>query len=459
MPRAPVARMTRLQSALRNSIDGRSDHSRIFLTLLSVGGLLGLAKLIGAAKEIAVAARYGISPTTDAYTLLMSFVISPVGIWTSLLTLALLPLHIRLSKSSPQEFQQFRREFFGFTILVGIAGGIIMFAGLSILLAGNWLGLHKGSLGLAQEMLVPVALFVPLSFVNVFLAVRLMAQRGVANSLLDGTPALVTCVCVLIFAVNTPNPLVWGLIAGTILQGILLMLAQSRGDPIDFPSFRFRAKHWNTLLKGLFIVVISQAILALTDTVDQTMAVHYGAGSNAALGYANRLMALPIALGVTAITRALLPALTDIRDSGRGEIYLRHVANRWMQALFAGGSIVTIVGWFAAPWAVRVFYQHGAFTPHDSVFVVNLLRASLFRLPPYFAGIAIMQLLVSRAENSVYVYVSVINVCNLAIKILGNYLLGKLFGVPGIMLATAVMYMFSMLALSVLSRRLPPTSL
>ena len=51
-----------------------------------------IAKFAGAAKEMAVAWRYGVSATVDAYVFVFNLINMPVSIWFSVLTVVLIPI-------------------------------------------------------------------------------------------------------------------------------------------------------------------------------------------------------------------------------------------------------------------------------------------------------------------------------------------------------------------------------
>jgi len=62
------------------------DHRAIFRGIAWVSLFVVLAKLVGAAKEMAVAYQYGVSANVDAYLFVFNFISWPVGVWFTVLT-------------------------------------------------------------------------------------------------------------------------------------------------------------------------------------------------------------------------------------------------------------------------------------------------------------------------------------------------------------------------------------
>jgi putative peptidoglycan lipid II flippase len=170
------------------------------------------------------------------------------------------------------------------------------------------------------------------------------------------------------------------------------------------------------------------------------VATRLGAGANSTLGYATRLTGLAISLGALAVSRALLPALSRVAEAGPR----RSVAFQWSVLLFAAGLATALGAWAAAPWGIRLFYQHGQFHAGDTAAVTNLFRLSLTQLPFYFAGMAMVQLLASTGDYRAF---AAIGVGALAVKIGAVAALVGPLGLGGVILSTALMYLFTFAAL------------
>ncbi len=91
-----------------------------------------VGKLAGAAKEMAIAYRYGLSREVDAYLFVFNLVSWPIGVWFSILTVVLVPLAARMRQTDPSELPRFRSELLGFVILLGLALALAGWSGLPL---------------------------------------------------------------------------------------------------------------------------------------------------------------------------------------------------------------------------------------------------------------------------------------------------------------------------------------
>jgi peptidoglycan biosynthesis protein MviN/MurJ (putative lipid II flippase) len=165
------------------------------------------------------------------------------------------------------------------------------------------------------------------------------------------------------------------------------------------------------------------------------MVAHLDPAAIATLGYATRILALIIGIGATAITRAILPILSDAETESGAHAW--RVASKWSAAFMALGAIAAIVGWFLAPFVVQLMFERGAFTAADTAAVAEVLRYGLLQLPFCFSSVIIAQLWAARSRYGVFLTV---NTVGLIVKLAANAVLIERFGINGAMIATALMY-------------------
>ena len=402
----------------------------VFVLLFMVIG-----KVVGAAKEIAVAAAYGTGPIMDGYVFLFNLLSWPSTIFSNVCFITLIPFLLRIKRRSPQELALLRREILGTTLLFGCLIALVVGGALSFALSLGITGLPLRTAQLANMMLMPMLMGIPLSTMAGFLAANLMAHGKQANTLLEGVPALCILVVVVSISSRSPTQLAWATLAGFFLQVVLLFFAQPFGERAPRPLLTWRSPSWRDLSRGIGVVLAGVALPAFTEVVDQIMVAPLGAGANATLGYANRVISLLLGLGVTTIGRALLPTLSDV--GSQHATRAQRIASSWAAALFLGGVMLGFVAWLFAPWGIKALFERGAFSPRDTADVVSVFRLGLFQLPFYFSGVVMAQLIASRRDYRKFLYIGIIN---LVTKITGNILLIPILGVDGAMVATSIMY-------------------
>lgn len=425
-----------------------SDHRQILRAMLSVSLFVTIAKFIGAAKEMAVAAAYGTSVVVDAYGFLTTLLNWPSAILSGVTITVFVPYLVRLTPHTADEAAAFKREFLGTTFLAGGVVALVAGCTMSSALSNGLTDLPPQTAFLAKAMLLPMVLAVPVGIIAPFLAANVMAQHRQTNTLLEGVPALCIFVLVLALPSRSPVQLAWATLAGCVVQLVLLMLVQPAGERLPRPVLSWRSPAWRGLTQGFGILLLGAAFDSAQSVADQIMVAPLGPGAIATLGYASRVISLLVGLGATAIARALLPTLSELGTLGHARA--RRIASRWMVALFMAGIAVGVVAWEIAPWGISLLFQRGAFTAEDTADVVQAFRCGVLQLPFYFAGIVVVQLIASANDYRKFLYIGVIN---LVTKVTANFLLIPVFGIGGVLLATSVMYAVSFPTLWLLSRK------
>jgi peptidoglycan biosynthesis protein MviN/MurJ (putative lipid II flippase) len=165
------------------------------------------------------------------------------------------------------------------------------------------------------------------------------------------------------------------------------------------------------------------------------------------MSYANRIVALILGLGATAVGRATLPVFSRIQEDAQ---QLYKVALRWAGILFLVGFVGVLAGWFLAPWGVKLLFERGEFTAQNTEIVTDVFRYSLMQVPFYFVWVVLSSLLGSQRK---YRELAIVSGINLFAKVIANFALVPLFNVNGIVLGTAFMYMMAMLLCLVVIQR------
>ncbi len=414
------------------------DHRAIFRGMIWVASFVFIGKLAGAAKEMVVAYRYGISNEVDAYLFVFNLISWPVSIWFSLLNYVLVPLAARIRQDAPTEMPRFRAELLALAFLLGCNLTLLAWFGLPILLTSSWVGLSIPTLNIAMAIVPDMVGLIPLSIlVSLFSAWMLSSGRH-ANTLLESVPSLGILAALLILPYEGAGPLVWGTLAGYVLHLICLAsLLGWKGD-IELPRFTSYSPHWQAFWQGFGVLLVGNTLMSFITIIDQFFAVHFGPGVIATLSYSNRVLALIIGLGATAVSRATLPVFSKIK-SQEGE-QLQRVAMFWVRLMFGLGLVAMAIGWWLAPWMIKLLFERGAFTAKDTAAVTEVFRYGLAQLPFYFSCLVLVSLLASRRLHKLIAIGAGIN---LFIKVGANYTLAPLLGINGIILATAIMYMGS----------------
>lgn len=422
---------------LRNA---QTDHHAIAQGMVWVALFVLLTSLARAAREMAIAYRYGLGAEVDAYLFVFNLVSWPASVWFSILTVVLVPLAARVQQGSPVELPLFRGELLGLTVLLGLALTFLGWLGLPFLLRSSLTGLSSATGTLATNMVPALILLVPLGLVIGLFSAWMLAAGRHTNTLLESVPALVLLIVLLAFPGGGAEPLVWGTLGGFALHMVTLGVYLERRGEIEKPCFTRRSPQWATFWQAFGITLLGQALMSFTTIIDQFFAAHLGTGAIATLSYANRILLLILGLGATAVSRATLPVFS--RAQVQGGQQLPHIAAHWIRLLFMLGVVAVVVSWWLAPWAVKLLFERGAFTAQNSEMVTEVFRYGLAQVPFYFSSIVLVSLLASQAR---YRAITTVSAIILVMKIVANFSIVPWLGLKGIVLGTAWMYAGSLL--------------
>ena len=403
--------------------------------MVTVGALVLAAKVIGAAKEMAVAWRYGVSGVVDAYLLALAITTWLPVILSSVSLVVFVP---RLAGLEGQEREKYISQLNGLYLALAVFSTILTyFAGPPI---AGWIagGLDVKTVSLARSAVMwlsPAAGFIT---VIGYLALRLQSRRKFAYTFFEATPSALILLSVLLLASAAAiEPLLWGTVAGFGLQMLILMSLTQKADKslggISFPDFR--SPGWKATGAAFGTMLVSQLISGLNTPIDQIFAARVGDNAIATLGYANRIVALATALGATVIARAALPVFSSAVLAEPMAV-ARRQALTWVMVMLAAGVCAAIIGWRLSTPVVGLLFERGEFGHEDTQIVSSVLRIALLQLPFYFSNVVIMQWFAAVKKLNLILF-SIVS--GIVFKILSILLLFD-HGIYAIPASTAVFY-------------------
>ncbi|MCC2973782.1 lipid II flippase MurJ [Massilia sp. IC2-476] len=425
-------------------------HAAILRGLVLVALFTLLGKLMGAAKEMAVAYRYGLAAEVDAYQFLYTLVSWPIGIWSSVLTAVLVPLAARMQGAGPAELPRFRAELLGLAIVFGLGLALLAWLLIGAILSLGKAGLPAPAAGLAQAALPGLVLLLPLGLLTTLQSAWMLAAGRHVNTLLDSIPTFFIAAAVLAFPSGSIKPLVWGTVAGCGFHLAALLLPMARRRELEAPSFSLVSPQWTWFWQGFGIMLGGQALMSFTTVIDQFYAAGLGTGAIATLGYANRVLSLILGLAAVAVARATLPVFSQAQPEGPATLW--PLALGWARLMFLGGIATMFLSWLLAPWAIGLLFERGQFGPADTRIVSEVLRYGLPQLPFYFSSMVLVSYALSQRRYTLIFWSGVIG-C--VAKVLGNLFLAPSLGVNGVALAATFTYGLNALFFWLTLRRTP----
>jgi peptidoglycan biosynthesis protein MviN/MurJ (putative lipid II flippase) len=420
-------------------------HKRIARGALWVTIFVLVSKSAVAARDIAIAYRYGVSGVVDAYYLATTLVTWVPLTFVSVLSIVLIPMFVRLRTQSIEEHGIFLREMHGSVLIVGIVlgvGSILVTPYLLSALGGHLSETTRHMVWQFTLGMAPVGL---LALMTGVYAARLMARERQANTMLESVPALVILTFVALWPLGGDiAPLLLGTVLGmTIQTGWLSQLVVKMDGARIAPRLSWHSSLWREFRNAASVMAIGQLFQSFIMPLDQYTAAQLGDTAIATLGYANRGIGLVLGLGTIAISRSILPVLTDLVACRHG-VRARKMALKWAILMLILGAVVALFSWLLAPWVVELLFERGAFGAQDTVAVTKVFRWALVQIPFFFAGLVLVQLLASEGR---YRVISLLGISNLIVKVILNFVLSEWLGISGIAFATGLMFAWSSICL------------
>lgn len=441
--------MRLLKFFLPNSKSGISNSYDILIGVLWVALFTFLSKIFGALKEMSIAYKYGISSEVDAYLFILNLVSWPIGLWSSIITVVLVPVITSLKISSFEKVSNFCSELLGFSILLGSVFWITTWVTLEVIVNSGQVGLPFATLRLAEAMIPGLALIVPLGFLISLLSVFVISNGHQINTIFEGSPALVLFLFVLISPVANVSTLILGTFYGYVVNLLLLLFYFGNQKWIFKPVFIRKSPSWSIFSSGVGVLVVGQILMSLVTIVDQFYAAGLDEGSISILSYANRILSLILGMGAIAITRATLPVFSKALIENKSE-GLYSLAFYWAKVFFILGSLGSLGIYFFSESIVRLIFERGAFTTTNTKAVVSVFNLLLIQTPFYFSGIVLVSLLASQRR---YRLIALSGILNLLVKLLANMYFIPIFGLNGVAISTDVVYFIALILLTIFNSK------
>ena len=407
---------------------------------LLVSSVTAAGKLVGLAKELALAHRFGTGDTLDAF--LLACVI-PTFLVTTLagpLVPAFLPLYLerRVREDDSAAGALFRSTLVGSLVLLASLTALAAVA-TPLVLPYLASGFSPEKIELTQRLSKVVLPIVVLNAgVSLWTALLNAHDRYRLAAL---SPAVVPAGILLGLLLGGDR---WGILAvaagllgGTVLQvGVLVWGGSRLGVRLSGPVRSYRAD-WRQLCAQYLPAVGGACLMSGTVLVDQAMAAMLPGGSVATLNYANKIPALLVGFGTIGIGTAVLPhyGRLSAHADWRG---IRRSLRATSAAVLAAGVPITLAMIAGSQLIIRTVYQRGAFRPEDTLAVAATQALLLIQVPFHLVGMIYVRLASALKRNAILFWGATIS---LPLNAILNYVFMQRWGVAGIALSTSVVYM------------------
>lgn len=355
--------------------------------VLVMASATGLSRLLGLARDAAIANRFGASAAYDAF--LIAFFV-PHFLRQLLaegsLSTAFVPIYTERTVAHTDG------ERFAGNLLAWL---LVLFPG--VVAAGIWLapfyvpflasGFDPQKLELAVSLTQWVFPFIALvGFAAVFMGILNAHHRFFAASLAPVWFNVGMILGVLWVAPRWPGAPIYGLAVGVLLGGGGQLVFQWIGLRRLKLGIRLHLRPAHPALREMgrrmLPAVIAMAVAQINLLVDNKIASYLADGGISALQYAMRLFQLPIGIFAVSIATALLPRFSSSVARGEDRAFSRQLSDGLALSLLILLPAMTgllILG----QDVIRVLFEHGSFGPVETARTVRALGYYLVGLVPY----------------------------------------------------------------------------
>jgi putative peptidoglycan lipid II flippase len=177
-------------------------------------------------------------------------------------------------------------------------------------------------------------------------------------------------------------------------------------------------------------------MMSSTPLVDQAMAAMMDPGSVAALNYGNKIVALIMGVGSSALATTVLPYFSKMVEASDWK-GLRHSLRTYIRLILFLTIPFTLFCYMFSRQLIGLLYQRGAFTSADTLVVSQIQALYVLQVPFHTVGVLVVRCISSLKANRILMWSTAIS-CVLNVSL--DYALMQKMGIAGIALSTALVY-------------------
>ena len=426
------------------------------------GGLLGALWMVAAAaaatrvaatiKELVVANRFGTGDALDAFLIAFALAVFIASTFRSAFFSSFVPRFLEAGvRGGPEGASDLLRRVLlvQLVMLAALATGLALCAGPIVTVIAGAFPPDKREL--TRQLIVMLAPFVVLDgAAGIYTATLNARGRFVNAALLATIPPLVTLAAV---ATLSGRFGVYTLAGGAVLGAVVEVLASAalvRSEGLHvLPVIARPGAHGMEFLSGFAILAGGAALMSANTVVDQAMAATAGGGSVASLGFGVKIPAALLGLAGLALSTTTLPLYSELA-AGRRWNELKAALRRHALRVGAAGAAGAVALALVSHPLVALLFEHGSFGSADTARVATIQALYALQLPGFLVGVLAARCLNALGRDR---WTLVVSASIFVLNFVGDWVLLRFFGVPGIALSTALCYGVASSVMLILCRR------
>ncbi len=425
------SRVTGLVATARSSTLARAA--------LTTGILTILCKLLGFAKELQIASRFGVGSTLDSYLVAVVLPNLVSNVFAISFASSLVMQYVRHRTNDGEDIARERYAstmFWGLIFITSVAvTGVLLGPVLLPWMSPGFRPELQASTQKLLWMMVPYTILAGTS--AIWSSILSARGRFAASAMSPGVISIAMILVVWFWQISDARVLIAGLTIGSIIDlAILGYCLKQEGLPL-LPTAGWWHPEDSWIVAQTSPMIVASLLRFSSIVIDQSMASTLGEGSVSELNYGSRWVAMVQGLISLPLGKILFPHFVQLVETRKWQD-VRTLLHRSVLVLLAIAAPITLIlAAFSGP-LVHWTFERGQFTSEMAtrVAAVQVMYAMQF---PFFLWSALLgRLAIAMQLRRVILTCGVLN---LAMNIGMNYLLMQRMGVTGIALSTALVYL------------------
>jgi putative peptidoglycan lipid II flippase len=443
-------------------------------SIANIAGIIAIATLIskifGLGRQVVLAAVFGVGTAYGAYqyaSIIPSFFLILLGGINGPFHSAMVSVLSKKDKEDVAPTMEAVSTVIGL-ILAVVAIGMFIFAPQLIMLVGPGL-VNKPEV---RDMAIQqMRIMAPVAWFAGMIGIGFGALNAADSYWLPAVSPLLSSVTVviavgalaLIYGGNLARPefaaiggivLAGAFLVGTMLQWGAQVIAQ-RQQGLGTIKFRLDLKQpaVHEVIKVMAPALFASGMLQINLYTDMffTSFLPQPEAAVSALDFANLLVQTPLGILSSMILVPFLPVFSRLTDPENWDELKGRIRQGILITAVAMLPLGALMMALSKP-IVRLVYERGVFDPAASTLVASVLAAYAFGMFVYLGRDILVRVFYALGDGQTPFKISVVNIF---LNALFDYFLVQKYGVPGVVLATISVNIFSMIALTYfLDRRL-----
>ncbi|WP_019499222.1 murein biosynthesis integral membrane protein MurJ [Pseudanabaena sp. PCC 6802] len=447
--------------------DSPSDNTKkVGRSLLSIAGIVAVAtllsKVFGLLRQMAIAAAFGAGPAYDAYNyayVVPGFLLILLGGINGPFHSAIVSVLSKRKSEEAAPLLETVNTLVGI-LLLGVSVLLFVFAEPLINLYAPGLGNTAQGIATRNIAIEQFRIMAPMALLSGLIGIGFGALNASDQFWLPSISPLLSSLTVLIGIggmavvlrdrIFEPQNLLLGgqvlaysTLAGALLQWLVQVPAQLRSGLGGLRlRFDFRQPGVKEIVQIMVPATFSSGMMQINVYTDLFFASGIPQAASA-LGYATLLVQTPLGIFSNVILVPLLPMFSRLADPHDWPELKLRIRQGMMLTAITMLPLSALMMALAFP-LVRIVYERYAFTSDTSQLVASVLVAYGLGMFVYLGRDVLVRVFYALGDGDTPFRISVVNI---GINAGLDYLLVKPFGAPGLVLATVLVNLISMVVL------------